>query len=283
MTFLTRIYTVVVATAVLTTPVFAESSRLQPDFSFKRIKVPSQNSAGQRITVQINPSAPRGPAAPNAAGTATGTNTAPAARAPAPKVTGLEWFWLAVSPKLAASGPGRLEMALREIGNAPDGKSVPTPRLQTLQGIANEYGLDILRATVGTNVSPALVLAVISIESAGKVDAESHAGAQGLMQLMPATAARFGVTDRLNPQENIKAGVAYLSWLMDHFQNDPILVLAGYNAGEGAVAKNAGVPPYAETRAYVPKVLSAWTIAKGLCQTPPQLMSDGCVFHNNGA
>lgn len=103
------------------------------------------------------------------------------------------------------------------------------------------------------------------------------------MQLMPATAARFGVTDRLNPAENIKAGVAYLAWLMDHFGEDPILVLAGYNAGERAVRSNAGVPPYAETCSYVPKVLAAWTIAKGLCQTPPQLMTDGCVFHNNGA
>jgi soluble lytic murein transglycosylase-like protein len=88
-----------------------------------------------------------------------------------------------------------------------------------------------LRATVGADVSPALVLALISVESAGQITAESHAGAQGLMQLMPATAARFGVTDRLNPAENIKAGVAYLAWLMDHFGEDPILVLAGYNAG----------------------------------------------------
>jgi soluble lytic murein transglycosylase-like protein len=145
------------------------------------------------------------------------------------------------------------------------------------------HGLNILRATVGTDVSPALVLALISIESAGKIEAESHAGAQGLMQLMPATAARFGVTDRLDPAENIKAGVAYLAWLMNHFDNDPILVLAGYNAGEGSVRDNAGVPPFAETRAYVPKVLAAWTVARGLCQTPPELMTDGCVFHNNGA
>lgn len=136
---------------------------------------------------------------------------------------------------------------------------------------------------MGTDVSPALVLALISVESAGQITAESHAGAQGLMQLMPATAARFGVTDRLNPAENIKAGVAYLAWLMDHFGKDPILVLAGYNAGERAVRSNAGVPPYAETRSYVPKVLAAWTIAKWLCQTPPPLMTDGCVFHNNGA
>jgi len=268
------------AIALLAGPVAAESSRLQADFSFKRVKVPSRTTASPRITVQIDPNAPSGPAAPAAAGTPV-VNSAVAAAVP--KITGLEWFWLAVSPKLDDSGPGRLELALREIANAPDGKAVPTPRLQTLQGIANTHGLDILRATVGTKVSPALVLALISIESAGQVEAESHAGAVGLMQLMPATAERFGVTDRVNPSENIKAGVAYLAWLMDHFDNDPILVLAGYNAGEGAVGKNNGVPPYAETRAYVPKVLAAWTIAKGLCQTPPQLITDGCVFHNNGA
>jgi len=270
------LYGVTAAVAMLASPVGAESSRLQADFSFKRVTVPERNTATPRITVQIDPNT----AVPAAAETVVaGQSDAPTA----PRITGLEWFWLAVSPDLSDSGPGRLELALCEIDNAPDGMGVPTPRLQTLQGIANVHGLNILRATVGTNVSPALVLALISIESAGQVGAESHAGAQGLMQLMPATAERFGVTDRLDPAENIKAGVAYLAWLMNHFDNDPILVLAGYNAGEGSVRDNAGVPPFSETRAYVPKVLAAWSIAKGLCQTPPDLMTDGCVFHNNGA
>ena len=75
------------------------------------------------------------------------------------------------------------------------------------------------------------------------------------MQLIPATAARFGVTDATDPAQNIKGGVAYLAWLLTHFDRDPILALAGYNAGENAVTKHGGVPPYAETRAYVPKVL----------------------------
>lgn len=280
MKFSNCLYSFIAAVGVCAAPVTAETTRLQADFSFKRVTVPKRSTSAPRITVQIDPNAPRGPSAPAAAGTA--VVAAPNAPA-APKATGLEWFWQAVSPALSDSGPGRLELALREIDNAPDGKRVSTPRLQTLQGIANEHGLEILRATVGTNVSPALVLALISIESAGTIEAESHAGAVGLMQLMPATAERFGVTDRIDPAENIKAGVAYLAWLMDHFDNDPILVLAGYNAGEGAVRDNKGVPPYAETRAYVPKVLAAWTIVKGLCQTPPELMTDGCVFHNNGA
>ncbi|MEY1554749.1 lytic transglycosylase domain-containing protein [Yoonia sp. R2331] len=251
-------------------PVFAEGERLQPDFTFKRVGVPSGN-AGSRITVQVDPSA-----AP--------ATVAPAPAVPdAPQLTGLEWFWQDVSPDLDDSGPGRLEQAILAMGDAPAGKGVPAPRLQTLQEIAQAHGLDILRETVGTDVSPALVLALIAIESSGKSDATSSAGAHGLMQLMPATAARFGVTDTSDPSQNIKGGVAYLSWLMGHFDGDPILVLAGYNAGEGAVRDHAGVPPYPETRAYVPKVLAAFNVAKGLCKTPPELVSDGCVFAVSGS
>ena len=78
--------------------------------------------------------------------------------------------------------------------------------------------------------------------------------------------------------QNIKGGVAYLDWLMGEFDRDPVMVIAAYNAGEGAVTANAGVPPYAETRDYVPKVLAAWAVAQGLCLTPPELMTDPCVF-----
>ena len=108
--------------------------------------------------------------------------------------------------------------------------------------------------------------------------AVSSAGAQGLMQLMPATAERFSFTDRLVPAQSISLGVKYLNWLMGKFKNDPILVLAGYNAGEGSVRKYKGVPPFVETRDYVSKVLAAFQVARGLCLTPPELISDGCVF-----
>ena len=104
---------------------------------------------------------------------------------------------------------------------------------------------------------------------------------QGLMQLMPATAKRFGVEDSKIPSENIRGGVAYLDFLMQLFDNDPVLVLAAYNAGEGAVKEHAGVPPYPETRDYVPKVLSAWRVARLLCKTPPMYLEDGCVFEGN--
>ncbi|MCB2140264.1 MAG: lytic transglycosylase domain-containing protein, partial [Rhodobacteraceae bacterium] len=92
----------------------------------------------------------------------------------------------------------------------------------------------------------------------------------------------FGVVDRMDPSDNIRGGVAYLDWLMGQFGGDPLMVLAAYNAGENAVRGAGGVPAYAETRNYVPKVLAAWMVARGLCVTPPDLVSDGCVFAANG-
>jgi soluble lytic murein transglycosylase-like protein len=283
---MTRLTAGALAAALLTpvpmapTPVQAQTlERLQPDFNFRRVTVPAPGS-GPRITVQIDPSAPsalgapRPPSAPPSAG----DPVSGAGGAAAPSPSGFEWFWATISPRLADSGPGRLEQAVLALGNAPQGSAAPVPRMQSMQEIAAAHGQDILMATVGTRVSPALVLAVISVESSGRTAAVSSAGAGGLMQLMPATAERFGVEDRFVPAQNIAGGVAYLDWLLDHFGGDPVLALAGYNAGEGAVRDNAGVPPYAETRAYVPKVLAAWTVARGLCQTPPVLISDGCVF-----
>lgn len=273
-------------------PALAELERLQNDFTFRRVGVPGAG-ATDRITVQIDPNSthrvrpPPSPSAPAVAGEGAVLTPASAPGGPFGAVPGAaapsaaEWFWSAISPRLADSGPGRLEQALLHLAAAPEGAGVSRPRVQSLAEIATAHGPDILRATVGTRVSPALALAVISVESAGRTEAVSGAGAAGLMQLMPATAARFGVTDRLVAAENIRGGVAYLDWLMGHFDGDPILALAAYNAGEGSVRDNAGVPPFAETRAYVPKVLAAWAVARALCQTPPELMTDGCVFTVN--
>ena len=72
------------------------------------------------------------------------------------------------------------------------------------------------------------------------------------------------------------------TWLMQEFGHDPLMVLAAYNAGENAVKNNGGVPAYTETRDYVPKVLAAWAVARGLCVTPPELVTDGCVFAVKG-
>jgi soluble lytic murein transglycosylase-like protein len=253
----------------------AESPKPFADFSAKRVKPPtSKATVGKRITVQIDPSAtPAAVAAPSTPPAQTALAPAPAPKAPLGKYV---WFWDKVSPNLGQSAPNNLEIAMSAIAGA--AQPVRAPRLQALQDIATLHGKDILLSTINTKVSPALVLAVISVESAGKADAISSAGATGLMQLMPATAERFGVTDRTVATDNIAGGVKYLDWLMGEFKGDPIMVLAGYNAGEGNVRKHDGVPPFAETRDYVPKVLAAFQVAKGLCLTPPELVSDGCVF-----
>ena len=249
-------------------PAAADQPKPFPEFTFKRVGVPAR-SAAKRIMVQIDPTEVE-----RARKQPIGAPAAPVT----PKPTGYEWYWSLVSPALDRAGGSRQLQAVAHLKDAPSGKAVPAPRLQHLQDIAQQHGATILGATIGTKVSPALVIAVIGVESSGRVDAVSHAGASGLMQLMPDTAARFGVSDTTVPAQNIKGGVAYLDWLLKEFGGDPVLALAGYNAGENAVKNNGGVPPYAETRAYVPKVLAAWQVARGLCLTPPELVSDGCVF-----
>lgn len=246
----------------------AEGPKPFPDFSAKRVTPPKPGQS-KRITVQIAPKDPLAVQTPEA-----GTPQSKGQKAPAV----VAWFWEDVSPDLEASGPGRLEPALQSLSNPPQGEAVSAPRLATLQGIVQAHGTDILIATIGKQVSPALVLAVIAVESGGRVEAQSGAGAQGLMQLMPATAARFGVEDSFDGAANIAGGALFLDFLMQKFEGDPILVLAGYNAGENAIAEHGGVPPYAETRAYVPKVLAAFQVARALCMTPPELITDGCVF-----
>src|SRR5829696_6686513 len=104
-------------------------------------------------------------------------------------------------------------------------------------------------------VDPRFIHAVIWQESKYEMHARSHAGAQGLMQLMPATAKRFGCDDPNDPVSNINAGTKYLGWLLKRFSGNVSLALAGYNAGEGAVDKYDGIPPYNETQNYV-KIIS---------------------------
>jgi soluble lytic murein transglycosylase-like protein len=108
-----------------------------------------------------------------------------------------------------------------------------------------------------TSLSPRLLHAVIAVESGYDAKAVSRKGAQGLMQLMPQTAQRFGVHNALDPTENVRGGALYLKWLLAYFDGDLKLALAGYNAGEFEVVK-AGyrIPPFKETRDYVPKVLA---------------------------
>ncbi len=107
-------------------------------------------------------------------------------------------------------------------------------------------------------IDPSLVLAVIAVESGFNTQAVSPKNAQGLMQLIPATAERFQVRDVFDPEENIRGGMAYLRWLLAFFKGDVALVAAAYNAGEGAVEKYRGIPPYPETVKYVDKIMSRY-------------------------
>jgi soluble lytic murein transglycosylase-like protein len=111
--------------------------------------------------------------------------------------------------------------------------------------------LIILHAGERYGVDPRFIHAVIWQESKYKVKARSGAGAQGLMQMIPATARRFGCSDVYDSESNVNAGTRYLRWLLERFDGNISLALAGYNAGEGAVAKYNGVPPYSETQNYV--------------------------------
>ncbi|HET6435609.1 MAG TPA: lytic transglycosylase domain-containing protein [Xanthomonadaceae bacterium] len=116
------------------------------------------------------------------------------------------------------------------------------------------YRAEIARAAKEYGVDEAVVRAIIHAESSFNPNALSRVGAQGLMQLMPATARRFGVTDAFDASQNIRGGVQYLAWLLKRFNGDLTLAAAGYNAGEGAVDRYGGVPPYSETQRYVQRV-----------------------------
>lgn len=124
---------------------------------------------------------------------------------------------------------------------------------------AGPYRGHIMAAAQETRVDPALIHAVISVESGYNASARSSAGAVGLMQLMPGTAKRYGVKNRLDPEQNIYGGARYLRDLQVLFDDNLQLVLAAYNAGEQAVLKyGRRIPPYRETSAYVPKVLQLY-------------------------
>jgi hypothetical protein len=147
---------------------------------------------------------------------------------------------------------------------APDEVPYPEPPLGNVGNVANiaatpllaevvPYGEIIDTVSAAHHVDPRLVRALIKVESGYQERARSRKGAMGLMQLMPDTARRFNVTDPYNPQANIEGGITYLKTLLDRFPER--LALAAYNAGEAAVERFRGIPPYAETRDYVTRVL----------------------------
>ena len=123
---------------------------------------------------------------------------------------------------------------------------------------ARNYKKEITQYASQYDIDSKLILAVIRNESCFDRSAVSSAGAQGLMQLMPATARWLGVTDSFSPDQNIRGGTKYLSDLVKRYDNNIKMALAAYNAGPGAVAKYGGVPPYAETQKYIEKVMKSY-------------------------
>jgi hypothetical protein len=138
-----------------------------------------------------------------------------------------------------------------KVGNSLKGFTTGDPQIDSyIVEFSNRY-----------NIDPLLIYAQMHQESSFKRFAVSPKGASGLMQLMPATARRFGVTNIFDPKQNIEAGVKYMRWLLDTFNQDLVLALAGYNAGEGAVMRYGWqVPPYSETREYVRRILLRYSI-----------------------
>lgn len=189
-----------------------------------------------------------------------------------------KWFWGEVSTARAAGSKDRWGRVITVIEKGRSkGKAVFGSRA-TAKRILTNYGAFLEREAKRRNVSLPLLVAVIAVESNGVQGARSPKGAGGLMQLMPATAARFGVSDRFVPSQNIRGGAQYLDWLLRRYGGDAVLALAGYNAGEGAVDRHKGVPPYAETRDYVAKVAGAYAAARQLCKVPPRSPRGACAL-----
>jgi len=153
--------------------------------------------------------------------------------------------WQRASQKLAQENRLRLNQTVSRTGPSKGLVERRARYERLIRTNARRYGL-----------LPELLHAVIRAESAYDAGAVSHAGAEGLMQLMPGTARRYGVRDSFDPAQNVRGGAAYLRDLLDMFDQDLRLALAGYNAGENAVVKyGRRIPPYSETQSYVKTVL----------------------------
>lgn len=159
--------------------------------------------------------------------------------------------------ELAARAFGGGQGSMDTSGYGAEGGASPTAVQRSMQ-----YMPVMQQEAQAAGVDPLLVAAVMSVESAGNPRAGSPAGAQGLMQFMPKTGAAYGITDPYNPQQSISAGARHLADLTKKYQGNLELALAAYNAGEPAVDKHGGIPPFEETQAYVPKVLKTYNALK---------------------
>ena len=179
---------------------------------------------------------------------------------------------------LTLEGGGRLAVPSRRIEGllelTPRAATTPVEQRGAADGswryAAGAYAELIDRVAREQGLDPVLLTAMAQVESAFDPRAVSPKGAQGLLQLMPATARRFGVRDVVDADQNVEGGARYLGWLLDRYAGRTDLALAGYNAGEGAVDRYSGVPPYRETREYVSRVLQGAAVLSGTRSTRSQ-------------
>lgn len=204
------------------------------------------------------------------------------------------WFWCVAVGLLLTSDPTAADVykyvdsnghvyltdrpphaGYRRVMKTRKGWSEQRINYRALEVNRKRYAPIIAEAARTERLPEALIHAVVTAESAYDAQAVSHAGAVGLMQLMPDTARRFGVRDRNNPVENVRAGSRYLAELLEMFNNDLSLALAGYNAGENAVVKyGRTIPPYPETQNYVQKVLKLY---RDYRERPPVRLGAGAI------
>ncbi|MFB9159875.1 lytic transglycosylase domain-containing protein [Chromobacterium violaceum] len=156
-------------------------------------------------------------------------------------------------PEPSARAGSEPAASSQPVSSGPETKTAPQDGIAAHLPLAHKISHEL-------DLDPKLLHAIIKVESGYRPRAISSKGAQGLMQVMPETGKRFGFTDLMNPENNLRAGASYLKWLLNHFENDLELAIAGYNAGEGAVKKHGRkIPPYPETQNYVKKVMASYS------------------------
>jgi len=234
--------------------------------TFRLVK-PPQKGAKKLITIQILPQGGIKPAPPKIDVPAGDSLNA--------------WFWDRISPDIAARSPGRFGKALAVVASSPADQRPHAASVSALSTMIAKYGTDILVATLGKKVSPALILTLAVLEP------DSHASISRLITDTGATPVPSekiilsGAGPSKTPDFAALANRFVTAMARDN--NDPILALAAYQAGNDAVDTAQGVPANAASRSFVPRVLATFLSARALCATPPELYSDGCVFLSKGS
>ncbi|HET9741930.1 MAG TPA: lytic transglycosylase domain-containing protein [Terriglobales bacterium] len=174
----------------------------------------------------------------------------------------------------AISKPDRVALAANQQ------RSSPAPKQSNVANSSFDLEQLVAEVSLENGLDPDFVRSVIEAESNGNARAVSRKGAQGLMQLMPQTAAHLGVRDSFDAQQNVNAGTRYLRELLAKYHNDPVRALAAYNAGAARVQQYHGVPPYRETRAYISKIIRDFNRRKSaVAHAQPRAASEAALTH----